>query len=130
MSKFKLLSAALLSVFAPIRSVLLTALTLVLADLILGILASHKRGEKITSAGLQRTIVKLVVYMAAIMLAFLTQTYLTGETVAVCKIVSSFVGLTELTSIVESLNELSGGSLLKALLDKFGSQNSVKDKDE
>ncbi len=130
MSKFKLLSAAILTVFAPIASVLLTALTLVLADLILGIAASHKRGEKITSAGLQRTIVKLVVYMAAIMLAFLTQTYLTGETIAVCKIVSSFVGLTELTSIVESLNEISGGSLLKALLDKFGSRNALKDKDE
>ncbi len=123
LSKAKLLLVALLTVFAPIRSVLLTALTLVMVDLITGMLASRHRGEKITSAGLQRTIVKLVVYMLAIILAFLTETYLTGTTVAVCKIVTSFVGLTEITSIIENLNELSGGSLLKALISKLGSQN-------
>jgi phage-related holin len=123
LAKLKLLAVALLAVFAPIQSVLLTALTLVLADLITGILASRHRGEKITSAGLQRTVVKLLVYMAVIMLGFLTETYLTGSTVAICKIISSYVGLTELTSIMENLNEISGGSLLKSLISKLGSQN-------
>jgi phage-related holin len=128
LSKIKLLCIAVVMVFAPIKSVLLTALVLVLADLISGVLASRKRGEQITSAGFQRTVIKLSVYMAAIMLAFLTETYLTGATVAVCKIVSSFVGLTEITSIIENLNELSGGSLLKALIAKLGSQNGNEQK--
>lgn len=112
-----------LSVFAPIKAVIVTTLVLVLADLILGVLAAKKRGELLTSAGLRRTITKIFVYETALMLAFLTEQYLTGELVPVCKIVSSFIGLVELKSCTENLNEISGGSLLKVLLEKLGSVN-------
>lgn len=121
--KLKLLALSILSIFSPIKPILLTALTLVLIDLIIGVVAAKKRGESITSSGFQRTIIKLFVYMSAIILGFLTETYLTGDTVAVCKIISSFVGLTEFTSILESLNEISGGSLLKSIISKLGSKN-------
>lgn len=124
----KNLFLSMLLVFAPIQAVLLTTFTLVMADLILGIMAARKRGELITSAGFQRTIIKLAVYEAAICFGFLAETYLTGPLVPISKIVAGFVGLTEITSIFESLNEVSGQNLLKGIIDKLASKNDPKNR--
>lgn len=121
--KIGALITATIAVFAPIQTVLLTAMVLLTADLITGVLAAYKRGEKISSAGFGRTIAKAFVFQAVIMLGFLTETYLTGASIPVCKIITSYIGLTELTSIVENMNSISGGSLLKALLAKLSSKN-------
>lgn len=123
LAKLKILAWSVLAVFAPVKMALITALVLVFSDLILGILAARKRGDAITSAGLGRTIVKLSVYEAAILLGFLAETYLTGAIVPVCKIITGYIGLAEATSVIENLNELSGGSLFKGLIAKLGSQN-------
>jgi len=113
---------AILSVFAPAKSMILSGLSLVLIDLMTGILASRKQGIKITSSGLQRTIVKLAVYEIAIMLAFLVQHYMVAE-IPVANIVSSFVGITELKSCLENIDILSGGDFLKSIIERLGSSN-------
>lgn len=114
---------AILTVFAPVKSVMISAMVLIMCDLVTGIMASRKRGEPVKSAGLQRTIVKLLVYESAIALGFIAQHYLMADAIPVCNILGSFVGLTELTSCFENLNELSGGQLLKQVLEKLGSAN-------
>lgn len=114
---------SLLAVFAPLKPVLLAVLGLVILDFTLGVLAARKRGEPITSSGFKRTVIKLFVFQAAIIAAFVTEVYLTGDLAPVQKIVSCFIGLTELTSIAENLNEISGGNLLKTLIEKIGSKN-------
>lgn len=115
---------ATVAVFAPAQGMLTTALLLIVIDLITGILASKKQGKKINSSGLQRTIVKLLVYEISIMLAFLTETYLLNHSIPVSNIVAGFVGITELKSCLENLNVISGGDLLKQIVDKLGSKNS------
>lgn len=112
------------AIFAPIKTVLLTTAVLIVVDLITGVIAAKKRGESITSAGLRRTISKGIIYELAIILGFITQNWLTGETVPVQNIVTSFIGLTEFLSVVENLNDIGGGSLLKSLIDKLNSQNA------
>jgi formate hydrogenlyase subunit 4 len=114
---------ALLGVFAPIKAAVAVVCILVIADLILGILAARKRGETITSAGLRRSVSKLFIYETALALGFLTEIALTGDSFPVSKIVSAIIGLTELTSCIENLNEISGTDLLKALLSKLGSKS-------
>lgn len=113
------LTTSLSAIFAPAKGMLLTALLLIVVDLVTGILAARKRKETINSMGIGRTVVKLVVYELAIGLAFLTQTYLTGPGIPCASIVASLVGTTELLSCMENINELSGGQLLKAILDKL-----------
>ena len=115
---------SILAVFAPIKAVILTVLVLITVDLITGIMAAKKRGEPITSAGFRRTVAKCLVYESALMLGFLTEHYLTGAAIPVSKIVSSFIGITELRSALENLNDVSGGSLLQALLAKLQSVNT------
>lgn len=119
----KALGISLLAVFAPIKAVLATALVLVLADLIVGILAARKRGEPITSAGIRRTVGKILVYETAIMLGYLAQTHLMGDIIPVVKIISGLIGAVELKSCLENLDTVSGGSLFKSLIAKLGSRN-------
>ncbi len=126
LSKAKLLLLSGLSIFAPIQSILATTLALILADLIAGVLAARKRKETITSAGLRRTIAKILVYEAAIMLGFITQTYLTGDSIPIVKVAASLIGLTELLSCLENLNDLSDNKILASLIAKLGSQNEKK----
>lgn len=115
---------ALASVFAPIQSVMMAALVLIACDLVSGVLAAKRRGKKIASSGFQRTIVKLLVYEVAIALGFIAQHYLMLDAMPVANIVGSYVGLTELTSIYENINDMSGGQLLKVILERLNSKNN------
>ena len=114
---------ACLAVLAPIKAVFITTALLVAADLVLGVIAARKRGEAITSAGFRRTVSKLLVYEAAVILGFLSEQYLTGASIPVSKIISAYIGLTEITSIIENLNFINGSSVFNGLLSKLGSQN-------
>lgn len=125
-TKVNHLLIATLAVFAPIKSVLIVTGILIFADLITGILAARARKEKITSAGLRRTITKMFVYNLAVVLGFLVETHMTGAAIPIVKIVAGFIGLTEFLSILENLNALGKGQLLKGLIEKLNSFNAKK----
>jgi len=125
MAHLKVLLLSLLAVFAPAQAMILSSSLLVLVDLITGVLAAKKRGEKITSQGLSRTVAKLVIYESAILLAFITQTYLTGNTIPVASVVAGFVGITEMLSCMENLNSLSGTDLLKVLIKRLSNKSKI-----
>lgn len=107
---------AILTVFAPIQAVLMTVFTLILADLATGILAARKQHKPITSAGIKRTVGKVLLYEVALCLSFLVQQYLTGALFPASKVVSALIGLTELKSILENLDIISGSSMFKVVL--------------
>jgi hypothetical protein len=126
MSKFiTTFSLATLAILAPVKAVAIFICFLVFVDLVLGLLASKKSGIPITSAVLRRTVTKLLVYETTMIIAFLTQKYMTGTTIPVSSIVSAFIGVTELTSVVENLNTIAGTNLLSALITKLGSENDT-----
>ena len=114
------------AVLAPIKMVLLVTGILIFADLISGIIAAKKRGEEISSAGLRRTITKVAIYNAAIILGFLAETYMLDGFLPISKIASSLIALVECKSLYENLDEIRGGNLFKSLIDKLGSQNDER----
>lgn len=118
--KLLMVTAAIL---APAKAMLLTALCLILVDLVTGVLAARKQGIPITSAGLRRTITKLFVYELVLVLGFLCEQYLSGPAMPVAHIIAGYIGLTEMLSCLENINILSGNDLLKAILDKLNSSN-------
>ena len=124
--KVKAFLLSILAVFFPIKAALITVFVLIAADLIFGLMAAKKRGEPITSSGFRRTLTKFLVYEVAVMLAFLAQQYLTGEMIPVEQITAAYIGLVEIKSVMENLNDISGGSILKSLLDKLNSENLQK----
>lgn len=121
------LGLAILAVFAPIQSVLITALVLVAADFITGVVASWKRGEKITSSGFKQSIIKAVLYEVAILLGYLAEHYLIGELVPATKIVGALIGVVELKSCLENLDSINGTPIFRSVIEKLVSKNEKSD---
>lgn len=117
---------AIASVFAPIKAVFIVTGILIFADLLFGVIAAKKRGEKITSAGLRRTVTKVFVYNSAVALGFLVETFMLDGFVPVSKIAAGLISVVEFTSILESLNFINGSPVFKALIEKLGSVNDKK----
>ncbi len=116
-----------LAVFAPIKAVLLVTGILIFADLITGIWAAKKKGQAITSAGLRRTVTKIFVYNAAIMIGFLAETYMLEGFIPISKIASGLIAVVEMASLLENLNVIHGSNIFKSLIEKLGSENDKKD---
>jgi phage-related holin len=116
------LALAALAVFIPIKAAIITIVILTLLDFVSGVMAAMRRKEQLTSSGFKRTVVKLLVYLAVACLAFLVERFLTGDLVPLAKIASGLVGITELKSILENLEDITGLPLLKLLIDKLSQQ--------
>lgn len=120
------LALSVIAVFAPVKAVMITAGVLVLSDLIVGLWAATKRKEAIESSGLRRTVTKTVVYQVAIMVGFITERYLLGDLIPVGKLIGGMIGVVELKSILESLNEINGTPVFSSIVTKLGSANDTK----
>lgn len=123
---FPLILSAL-SVFAPIKGMIITVFISIIVDLITGILAAKKRGEKITSAALRRSVSKLLIYETALLVSFLVETYLLSDSIPITKLVGGILGSVEMLSIYENLNVVSGNNLFGRLISLLGSHNDKKD---
>lgn len=117
---------SVLAIFAPIQALLLTTGVMVFADLVSGVLAARKRGEPISSAGLRRSISKILVYEAALMLAFLAEKYM-SDILPFVKMASAMITVVELKSVYENMSTLTSSPALKVLVDKLGSANQDVD---
>lgn len=112
-----------LAVLAPIQPLLVTVGVLIAADTVTGIMAAHKRGERIKSSGLGRAIVKLFVYQTVLITGFLMEQYLLQDTgIPIIKLLAGIIGLTEFLSLLENTETITGVDLLK-LKKLLGSKN-------
>jgi hypothetical protein len=116
------------AILAPIKMVMITVGFLILADLVTGMMAAFKRGDKISSAAMRRTISKVVVYQLSVVSGFLLETYLLDNSVPVAKIVAGIIGMVEFKSVLENANTIIGGDLFKVILSKLGSDNDKNKK--
>ena len=113
---FVTLFAPLLVFFAPIQSILLMMIMLVLADTVSGIWKCKKLNIKITSFGLSALVSKLFVYCGAVLLVYSVDEILINDFIktvlsvdhAVTKIVALVFSFIELKSIDENYVEVKG----------------------
>jgi len=120
------LGVAAVAALAPIQAVLISAGVMIFADLFTGMLAARKKGEKITSAAMRRTISKILIYETAIICGFLLETYLLSSLIPVSKLVAGVIGLVEFKSILENCNVVLGQNIFETVLFKLGSDNDPK----
>lgn len=106
--------AACIQVLVPVQTFIITTLVCVVADFITGVAAASKAGERITSYGFRRTILKFLMYSVAIILAQqMQQVYLTGLPVAYT--IALYIGLTEFWSVLENVGKYTGTDVLNAV---------------
>lgn len=115
----KTLAAIVWLALLPIHAAVISVMALPLVDLALALIAAKRLGKPITSSGLKRTVAKILVYEMATILAFVVEHYLAGEFVPVVKTVTGLVGMTELKSCLEHLDDLGANPLFASLLNKL-----------
>lgn len=98
------------SFFIPIKGFLLFTVAVVFADMITGIIAARKEGQKINSRGLYRTIEKIIVYFCAILI-FEGSRNTFSLPFNITYMVASMIAGTELLSIAENVNRITGVNL-------------------
>jgi phage-related holin len=102
----KLVAGSLLFL-APIQASVNVVFALVFVDLIFGLIAARKRGERIKSSKLAHTPLKLFVYFASIVAVYAADQYI-GLVMPVTKIVTGIIGATEVLSMLEKAEFLTG----------------------
>ena len=114
--KFITMLAALLY---PVKQVMLAVGFLVLMDFVTGIWASMKREEKLQSSKMRITVIKGFAYQAAILVAFVLETYLVKD-LPLVKVTGALIGLTEAQSFFENIRVISGVDFWSLLISKLG----------
>lgn len=114
---FKVLLSFVVIIFAPVQGALITAITLGGIDFILGIIASHKEGYKITSRSARRSISKICVYAFAIVLCYHIQDNLLDYPLLTG--ITGLIALIEGKSIFENLYRITGVDFLRIIIRKF-----------
>lgn len=127
MNLLKYLALSAWSILVPIHAAMGAAGVLILVDLVLGILAARKRGEKITSAAMRRTISKMLIYQSAVITGFLCEKYLLSNFIPVSKLVAGVIGVVEMQSILENSDTINGGPIFKKVIKLLGSKNDNDD---
>ena len=115
------------AVLMPIHAAMAAAGVLIVSDLILGMWVARKRGEKLTSAAMRRTISKMLIYQSAIITGFICETWLLSGFIPVSKLVSGVIGVVEMKSILENANSISGGDIFAKVIKALGSKNDVNE---
>lgn len=117
----------LVAILAPIQATLLTTLALVVCDMITGMIASVKRGERITSAKMRNTLSKLFIYEMLVAITYFTEVYLLKGSFPLSNLVTGIIALTETKSLIENCEVVLGTSIFDSLIQKLASKNLPTD---
>lgn len=120
------LAITLSAVFAPIKELIVVTVVLIIVDLITGMLAARKKGQKLSSAGIRRTFTKFTVYLTGICVGWLVEHYMLEGFMPVSKIAAGLISVIEGKSIFENLDVINGNPIFKVLVEKLGSVNDIK----
>ena len=107
---------AAISIFTPVVPMLLTIGVLIVIDFLVGIYRAFKMGEQITSRKMGNTISKMFLYQLTIISLFLFETYILGSIMPVTKIGAVLISITELKSIDESVEKMTGVGVWRKLV--------------
>lgn len=103
-----ILLITLIAFLTPIKYLLFGVGALIIIDTIIGIWRSLKLNQKITSKRLSNVISKMFLYQIAVISAYIVQLMIGLDEVPLAQVVGVAIALTELKSIHESVEEVTG----------------------
>ena len=111
---------ACMSIFLPIRELMLTIGFLVGADMVVGIWKALKTGQKIRSRRMSDTVTKMLLYQLAIVSGFLIEKYIITDILPIAKLIGSVIAIIEFKSIIESIESVTGQNLWTKIKEVIG----------
>jgi phage-related holin len=115
---FAILIAYLIFFFSPIVAILIATGVLVFTDLFTGVFAAARRGEKVDSKKMARSVSKIIFYFTAIILSRMMETVF-FPSIPIASITSGYIALIEFKSNIENISSITGLDIWKALIDKI-----------
>jgi phage-related holin len=104
--------------FTPITWSIVGIGVLVFTDVITGISAAKKRGERIHSKGMSRTVGKMIYYTIAIVLSRVMElAFITW--IPIAQLTSGYIAVVEFKSNMENIAQITGVDVWNHLKDKF-----------
>lgn len=123
--------AIVLSFFAPIAKLMFIIGLLVTFDIITGVIAAKKRGEKITSKKLGATVIKTLLYFITIILAQIMQNnFLQSFDQSITKAVGALFAVIEFKSNLENISSATGIDLIDNFKQYIETKRRVKKENE
>ena len=124
-TKLVLLATSFLSILSPVMPMIYIAFFVILIDTAFGIWRSVKKGgwKAFRSRRLSHTLSKAFLYSGAILMVFLIEKYIAGDLVGhfisvdlvMTKMIAFFCVATEIKSINESYEDVTGKNMIKAI---------------
>lgn len=119
--------AGLVIFLAPVRAGITAVFWLVLIDMVFGLIASKKVGEKIESKKLAHTPLKFFVYCGSIVAVHLLEPEISLlAAISATKIVTGIIGSTELLSLLEKAQKITGAPVFAKIRDALKPDKSLK----
>ncbi|WP_298417849.1 phage holin family protein [uncultured Kordia sp.] len=128
MEKTKLYVFWLLTLISPMTTIMFTIIFLIIVDFITGAYASFKNNIPISSERIGNTISKFFIYNLVVLSAFLLEKYIVNE-IPFQRIITGFIAIAEVKSILENFNKIYGINPFKALINLI-KKKSLKDLEE
>ncbi|MEI6901360.1 MAG: phage holin family protein [Bacteroidota bacterium] len=112
------LKLALLAIayFTPIAEMVIVMLIFLLFDTITGIWASLKKGEKLESHKLRKTVYKIICYTLAVMLSWMMEKTFSLTWSNLANLVCGFICFVELKSIFENITRITNEPVFMKIL--------------
>jgi len=124
-TKLVLLATSFLSILSPVMPMIYIAFFVILIDTGFGIWRSVKKGgwKAFRSRRLSHTLSKAFLYSGAILMVFLIEKYIAGDLIGhfisvdlvMTKMIAFFCVATEIKSINESYEDVTGKNMIKAI---------------
>ena len=118
-----------LAVLLGIKSVLVTIGVLISIDLVLGVYAAFKQGEKIESKKMANTVSKGIVYHLFIISSYIIEKYIFNGHIPMVEVCAGIVSIIELKSISENVDKIIGLNLFNIIKKIFIRTQNIVDKD-
>ena len=125
---FKLI-LIVIATLAPIHHLVFTVIFLIFSDLITGLAGARRLGIPITSSAMSTTIGKLFVYNAALITSHITEIHMLND-LPITKLVACYIGLVELTSILENLNKIHCSPVLRLIILRLSNEHNKLKKEQ
>lgn len=125
MEKVKIYVFWLLTLISPMTTIMFTIIFLIIVDFITGAYASYKNNISISSERIGNTISKFFIYNLVIFSGYLLEKYIVNE-IPFQRIITGFIAIAEVKSILENFNKIYGINPFKALLNLI-KKKSLKD---
>lgn len=113
----KSILATCIAFMMPIHTLIIGVGALILLDTIAGLYRAFKLKQSITSKKFGHIISKILLYNIAIISGYILQWIIGIDVLPISKLIASVIGLTEIKSILENVNEITGIDLWKFVMN-------------